>query len=453
MKEFFKELVEHFSAMGNLDGKATDYPIMLTIYLGIFLLCFIGCVMLCVSPHGKRVVWLSDQHKKIKNKFSYMSMLACTFTGVYLVGSYPSELQNTFGTWNADLFYTVGQTSIMLIAGVYSLATYKRKKNVILNTFSIIIGLSTSIPMAATTILAPLNANGVVAIVSTIAVIVIIVALALVSVKFNLLVKYSRINIVMFIITSIALFTTISTYDNSAVDLSKILPFQGMLNGEPWKELLTNPYWWYFEATVVSWSVFCGRFVAYCSNGYSIRQVIGYGTISLTILTVVWHIVSAATGYTLSFSRGPVIYVLTACTMLAFAITSLDSATKTLVNDMAGLLHNKPLVREKSISDKNFINIITYSVMGFIGILNIVLLLTGFPRLFTILSCLVFVPFFVRAIIYVVKFSIGKIDFSETGTITKEKYSDIVQKEADCTEVPIKYGDGDDNDETKEGAK
>ena len=40
MKEFFKELVEHFSAMGNLDGKATDYPIMLTIYLGIFLLCF-----------------------------------------------------------------------------------------------------------------------------------------------------------------------------------------------------------------------------------------------------------------------------------------------------------------------------------------------------------------------------------------------------------------------------
>lgn len=113
--------------------------------------------------------------------------------------------------------------------------------------------------------------------------------------------RYSRINIWMFIITSIALFTTITTFDNSMVDASKILPFQGMLNAEPWKEWLTNPYWWYFEATVVSWSVFCGRFVAYCSNGYSVKSVIKYGTFSLIELTVIWHIVSAATGYTLSF--------------------------------------------------------------------------------------------------------------------------------------------------------
>lgn len=451
MKEFFQKIANHFSAMGNLEGLATDYPIMLTVYLSIFVFCVIGCIMLCISRNGKRVVWLSDQHKRIKNKFSYMAMLACTFTGVYLVGSFPSELQNTYGTWNADLFYTVGQTSIMLIAGIYSLATYKRKKNVVLNILSIIIGLSTSIPMAATTILAPLNANGAVAIISIIIVIAIIVALALLSVKFNLLVKYSRINIIMFIITSVALFTTVSTYDNSAVDLSKILPFQGMLNGEPWKEWFTNPYWWYFEATVVSWSVFCGRFVAYCSNGYSIRQVIGYGTISLVILTVIWHIVSAATGYTLSFSRGPIIYVLTACTMLAFAITSLDSATKTLVSDMTGLLNNKLMAKEKGVPEKRLINIITYSVMGFIGILNIIILLTGFPRLFTILSCLIFVPFFVRALIYVVRFAIGKIDYSVTGTITKEEYSEIISKEKNNIEIPNKCSDV--QNETTEKAK
>lgn len=90
----------------------------------------------------------------------------------------------------------------------------------------------------------------------------------------------------MFIITSIALFTTITTFDNSMVDASKILPFQGMLNAEPWKEWLTNPYWWYFEATVVSWSVFCGRFVAYCSNGYSVKSVIKYiGNLEFAKLT------------------------------------------------------------------------------------------------------------------------------------------------------------------------
>lgn len=153
----------------------------------------------------------------------------------------------------------------MLIAGIYSLATYKERRSTVLNILSIIIGLSTSIPMAATAILAPLSLEGIKRVALIIAVIGLIVVLATISIKNNLLVRYSRINIWMFIITSIALFTTITTFDNSMVDASKILPFQGMLNAEPWKEWLTNPYWWYFEATVVSWSVFCGRFVAYCS--------------------------------------------------------------------------------------------------------------------------------------------------------------------------------------------
>lgn len=115
---------EHLKAMGNLEGKATDYPVMMIIYLGAFILCTIASVALLISKQGKRIIWLPDQHIKIKSKFSYMAMLACTFTGVYLVGSFPAELQNTYGTWNADLFYTIGQTSLMLIAGVYSLATY-----------------------------------------------------------------------------------------------------------------------------------------------------------------------------------------------------------------------------------------------------------------------------------------------------------------------------------------
>ena len=339
--ELINKFFEHLDAMGKLSGKATDYPIMLCIYLGIFLICTVASVMLYFSKYGKRVVWLPDQHKVIKSKFSYMAMLACTFTGVYLVGSFPAELQNTYGTWNADLFYTIGQTSLMLIAGIYSLATYKEEKSTVLNIMSIIIGLSTSIPMAATTILAPLNLEGAGRVASIVIVIGVVVVLAMISIKYNLLVKYSRINILMFIITSIALFTTITTYDNSMVDMTKVLPFQGMLNAEPWQEWLTNPYWWYFEATVVSWSVFCGRFVAYCSNGYSVKSIIKYGTGSLIALTIVWHVVSAATGYTLSFSRGPIIYVLTALTMLAFAVTSLDSATKTLVNDSVRLLENK----------------------------------------------------------------------------------------------------------------
>ena len=422
--ELINKFFEHLDAMGKLAGKATDYPVMLCIYLGIFLICTVASVMLYFSKYGKRVVWLPDQHKVIKSKFSYMAMLACTFTGVYLVGSFPAELQNTYGTWNADLFYTIGQTSLMLIAGIYSLATYKEEKSTVLNIMSIIIGLSTSIPMAATTILAPLNLEGAGRVASIIIVIGIVVVLAMISIKYNLLVKYSRINILMFIITSIALFTTITTYDNSMVDMTKVLPFQGMLNAEPWQEWLTNPYWWYFEATVVSWSVFCGRFVAYCSNGYSVKSIIKYGTVSLIALTIVWHVVSAATGYTLSFSRGPIIYVLTALTMLAFAVTSLDSATKTLVNDSVRLLENKGN-NKKQVSKKQVTDIVTYVTMAILGVLNIILLVTGFPRLFTIVLCLLFVPFFVRAMVYSIKFALGKIDYSISGTITEEEYEKI----------------------------
>ena len=424
---YIKNYLEHLGAMGRLEGVATDYPVMLCIYLGIFLICTVASVTLYFSKDGKRVVWLPDQHKTIKNKFNYMAMLACTFTGVYLVGSFPAELQNTYGTWNADLFYTIGQTSLMLIAGIYSLATYKEEKSTILNIMSIIIGLSTSIPMAATTILAPLNLEGAARIFSIVIVIGIVVVLAMISIQKNLLVKYSRINIWMFIITSIALFTTITTYDNSMVDMSKALPFQGMLNVEPWQEWLTNPYWWYFEATVVSWSVFCGRFVAYCSNGYSVKSVIKYGTVSLIILTIVWHVVSAATGYTLSFSRGPIIYALTALTMIAFAVTSLDSATKTLVNDSVRLLENRQSNR-KQVSKKRVTDMVTYITMAVLGILNIVLLVTGFPRLFTIILCLLFVPFFVRAMVYSFKFAFGKIDYSISGTITEEEYERIKMK-------------------------
>lgn len=419
--DFIKTFFEHLDSMGQLEGAATDYPVMLCIYLGIFLICTVASVALYFSKYGKRVVWLPDQHKTIKNKFSYMAMLACTFTGVYLVGSFPVELQNTYGTWNADLFYTIGQTSLMLIAGIYSLATYKEEKSTVLNIMSIIIGLSTSIPMAATTILAPLNLEGVARISSIIILIGVVVFLAMISIKNNLLVKYSRINIGMFIITSIVLFTTITTYDNSMVDMSKVFPFQGMLNTEPWQEWLTNPYWWYFEATVVSWSVFCGRFVAYCSNGYSVKSVIKYGTVSLIALTIVWHVVSAATGYTLSFSRGPIIYVLTALTMLAFAVTSLDSATKTLVNDTVRLLENKKS-NKKQVSKKQVADMVTYITMTILGVLNIVILVTGFPRLFTIVLCLLFVPFFVRAMVYAFKFAFGKMDYSISGTITEEEY-------------------------------
>ena len=427
--QFINKVVDHLYAMGGLEGNATDYPVMLCVYLGIFVICAIASVTLCLSRHGERIIWVPDQHKVIKSKFSYMAMLACTFTGVYLVGSFPSELQNTYGTWNADLFYTVGQTSLMLIAGIYSLATCKERRSTVLNILSIIIGLSTSIPMAATAILAPLSLEGIKRVALIIAVIGLIVVLATISIKNNLLVRYSRINIWMFIITSIALFTTITTFDNSMVDASKILPFQGMLNAEPWKEWLTNPYWWYFEATVVSWSVFCGRFVAYCSNGYSVKSVIKYGTFSLIELTVIWHIVSAATGYTLSFSRGLAIYVLTALTMLAFAVTSLDSATKTLVNDSVRLLEERKTKNDK-IDEKQVSNTVTYATMTVIGILNIILLVTGFPRLFTILLCLLFVPFFIRAMKYAFGFAFGMIDYSNSGTVTKEEYESVTHEKA-----------------------
>lgn len=420
--ETLTNFTHHLVSMGKLEGSATDYPLMLIIYLGIFGLCLLANAALLLSDHAKRVVWLPDQRKVIKSKFNYMAMLACTFTGVFLVGSFPSELQNTYGTWNADFFYTLGQTAIMLTAGIYSLATYRKKSSIVLNSLSIVIGLSTSIPMAATTILLPLNIdNGTIRLVSILAVIFAFIILAMLSVKYDLLVKYSRINIFMFFITTIALFTSISTFSNTGVDNSKILPFQGMFRIEPWSELLTNPYWWYFEATVVSWAVFCGRFVAYCSNGYSIKSVIKLGSLSLILLTVVWHLVSAATGYTLSFSRGAIIYALTALTMVGFAVTSLDSASKTLLNDITRISQS----HKKNYNTTAFL----YGIMAFLGVINVIILYVGVPRLFTILFCLVFIPFMFKAVIHCFRFAIGKTDYSQSGTISQEEYLHILEKE------------------------
>lgn len=423
MKSFF----EHIQKMNGLDGNATDYPLMLIIYLGIFLLCLIANVMLFFSNYGKRVVWLPDQRKVIKSKFSYTAMLACTFTGVFLVGSYPLELQHTYGTWNADFFYTLGQTAIMITAGIYSLATYKKQSSVILNSLSIIVGLSTSIPMAALTILAPLNIDiNLIRMSSIIAVILVFVGLAAISVKYDLLVKYSRVNIYLFIVTTIALFTTISGIDDGSIDKSKILPFQGMIECEPWLELIQNPYWWYFEASVVSWSVFCGRFIAYCSNGYSIKNIVTYGTISLIILTIVWHLVSAATGYTLSFSRGWIIYSLTALTMLGFAVTSLDSASKTLLVDASRIMTNK--------NNNIRPNTILLFIMLGIGMVNIIILYTGSSKLFTIFFSLIFIPYLVKAAVYSIRFAYGKINFKSSGTITQKEYYKISGEEPDETD-------------------
>ena len=51
--ELINKFFEHLDAMGKLAGKATDYPVMLCIYLGIFLICTVASVMLYFSKYGK----------------------------------------------------------------------------------------------------------------------------------------------------------------------------------------------------------------------------------------------------------------------------------------------------------------------------------------------------------------------------------------------------------------
>ena len=137
----------------------------------------------------------------------------------------------------------------------------------------------------------------------------------------------------------------------------------------------------------------------------------------MIILTVVWHLVSAATGFTLSFSRGPVIYVFTALTMIAFAVTSLDSATKTLLDDLSRVL--------KRSDDVKFKNRLTVFILLTLGIINIVVLYTGTTRLFTIITCLVFIPAIIASIIYSIKFAIGNVNYENSGTVTPEEFENI----------------------------
>lgn len=112
--------------------------------------------------------------------------------------------------------------------------------------------------------------------------------------------------------------------------------------------------------------------------------------------------------------------------MLAFAITSLDSATKTLVNDTVRLLEEKKEKRKRTnVSETQVTKAVTYVTVTVLGILNIILLVTGFPRLFTILLCLLFVPFFIRAIVYAFRFAFGMLDYSTTGTITPEEFEKV----------------------------
>ena len=125
--------------------------------------------------------------------------------------------------------------------------------------------------------------------------------------------------------------------------------------------------------------------------------------------------------------------MLTALTMLAFAVTSLDSATKTLVNDSARIISESGTNR--NLSQERILNIVTYSTMGVLGVLNVILLITGFPRVFTIVFCLIFVPFFVRAIIYSFKFAVGKIDYSKSGTVSIKEYMAISEKREDVRKI------------------
>ena len=80
---------------------------------------------------------------------------------------------------------------------------------------------------------------------------------------------------------------------------------------------------------------------------------------------------------------------------------------------------------KKQVSKKQVTDVVIYVTMAILGVLNIILLVTGFPRLFTIVLCLLFVPFFVRAMVYSFKFALGKIDYSISGTITEEEYEKI----------------------------
>ena len=73
-------------------------------------------------------------------------------------------------------------------------------------------------------------------------------------------------------------------------------------------------------------------------------------------------------------------------------------------------------------------NTVTSVTMVVIGILNIILLVTGFPRLFTILLCLLFVPFFIRAMVYAFGFAFGRIDYSKSGTVTEEEYKSLTHE-------------------------
>jgi Na+/H+ antiporter NhaC len=106
--------------------------------------------------------------------------------------------------------------------------------------------------------------------------------------------------------------------------------------------------------------------------------------------------------------------------MLAFAVTSLDSASKTLLNDVSRI--------SKRRNHKERSNFFLKVIMAFIGTVNLVILYTGVPRLFTILLCLIFVPFLIRAIIYSIKFATGKVDFSKSGTITMEEYNKMLKE-------------------------
>lgn len=109
--------------------------------------------------------------------------------------------------------------------------------------------------------------------------------------------------------------------------------------------------------------------------------------------------------------------------MLAFAVTSLDSASKTLLNDITRISINRNIKYKPSFFLK--------CCMGGIGLINIIILYTGSSRLFTIIFCLIFVPFLFTAIGYCIKFSLGKVDYQKSGTITKEEYVEICGEEPD----------------------
>ena len=313
--------------MLNLINQISYYPLVW--------LPLISMVFLCFSKFGKYKIWNPNEMKPMK-LFSWFATLFCTGTGVCLLGVAPDHIRTLhetgIGAFTSYMCWTVLYWDFFAIFAIFYAKYYKTLFCKVLTCVSLVCGLCVSVLFASARFLRFFGITGT-GINLMLPMMILIAIFAFISVKKKLLVKYSHINVWMFIalIVMVSGGASIIGFLNPFEGITKIFSYTTKDGNLGW---LTDQEFLSYIASTLSWTPFVARFLIHVSNGRSVRQFC-IGTLTIpSIITIAWMAIASNVGFNVNpamkLTFTGIMFILT---MMMFLVTTLDSTGKLVVKD------------------------------------------------------------------------------------------------------------------------